>query len=61
VTVDIHDDRVRDAIDHENGYTELTGSLMDVEMRIEYEGTAVDTRMTMRDGYPLMELVSVAD
>ena len=59
VTVDIHDDRVADAIDHENGYTELTGSLMDVEMRIDYEGVAIRTRMTMEDGYPLMELVEV--
>ena len=61
VTVEIHDDRVANAIDHANGYTELTGSLMDVEMRIEHEGVVVDTRMTIRDGYPLMELVGVAD
>ncbi|WP_123624381.1 dihydroneopterin aldolase family protein [Halorubrum sp. CSM-61] len=59
VTVEIRDDRVADAIDHENGYTELTGSLMDVEMRIAYEGVTVRTRMAMRDGYPLMELVAV--
>jgi hypothetical protein len=59
VEVTIRDDRVADAIDHENGYTELTGSLMDVEMRIEYEGVTVRTRMEMEDGYPLMELVSV--
>lgn len=61
VSVEIHDDRVAQAIDHENGYTELTGSLMDVEMRIVYEAIAVRTRMTMRDGYPLMELVSVTE
>jgi hypothetical protein len=59
VTVEIHDDRVAEAIDHENGYTELTGSLMDVEMRISYEGVTVRTQMVLRDGYPLMELVSV--
>ncbi len=59
VDVEIHDDRVADVIDHANGYTELTGSLMDVEMRIEYDGVVVDTRMRMRDGYPLMELVAV--
>ena len=59
VTVTIHDDRVSEAIDHENGYTELTGSLMDVEMRIGYEGVTVRTRMNMVDGYPLMELVDV--
>jgi hypothetical protein len=61
VTVDIHDDRVADAIGHENGYTELTGSLMDVEMRILHEDVTVHTRMTMADGYPLMELVAVEE
>ena len=61
VDVTVHDDRVADAIDHENGYTELTGSLMDVEMRIEYEGVTVRTRMEMEDGYPLMKLVEVVD
>ncbi len=61
VDVTVHDDRVADAIDHENGYTELTGSLMDVEMRIAYEGVDVHTRMRMVDGYPLMELVTVGE
>ena len=59
VTVRIDDDRVREAIDHENGYTELTGALMDVEMRIEYGGITAETRMEMTDGYPLMKLGSV--
>jgi len=59
VDVEIHDDRVADAIDHENGYTELTGELMTVEMRIEYEGVVARTRMEMADGYPLMKLVDV--
>ena len=59
VDVDIDDDRVADAIDHDNGYTELTGSLMTVEMRIEYEGTTVRTRMAMEAGYPRMQLVAV--
>lgn len=59
VRVDIHDDRVTDAIDHETDYTELTGSLMDVEMQIEHEGVTVRTRMEMEDGYPLMKLVDV--
>ena len=61
VDVTIHDDRVDDAIDHENGYTELTGSLMDVEMRIAYEDVTARTRMAMEDGYPLMKLVDVID
>jgi hypothetical protein len=59
VTVTIHDDRVRQAIDHENGYTELTGSLMDVSMRIVRDDVVVRTRMEMADGYPLMRLVDV--
>ena len=61
VEVPIHDDRVRDAIDHENGYTELTGSLMDVTMRVVYEDVVVRTRMEMEDGYPLMTLVDVEE
>lgn len=61
VDVDILDDRVREAIDHGAGYTELTGSLMEVEMRVVFGGTEVRTRMEMEEGYPLMKLVSVAD
>ncbi|WP_224447796.1 dihydroneopterin aldolase family protein [Haloprofundus salilacus] len=59
VAVEILDDRVDDAIDHENGYTELTGSLMEVEMEVRYESVRVRTCMEMEDGYPLMKLVSV--
>jgi hypothetical protein len=61
VSVAIDDDRVAADIDHDNGYTELTGSLMTVEMRIEYEGVTARTRMEMDDGYPLMKLVAVDD
>ncbi|MFC6725807.1 dihydroneopterin aldolase family protein [Halobium palmae] len=61
VRVDVLDERVRDAIDHGAGYTELTGSLMEVEMRIGYGDVAVETRMEMEDGYPLMKLVSVSE
>lgn len=59
VRVNVLDDRVSEAIDHENGYTELTGRLMEVEMVVDYEGTVVRTRMQMEDGYPLMRLVDV--
>jgi hypothetical protein len=59
VSVDILDDRVAAAIDHDNGYTELTGRLMEVDMRIEYDRRVVRTRMEMEDGYPLMRLVDV--
>ena len=61
VAVEIHDDRVAADIDHENGYTELSGHLMTVRMRIDYEGVRVQTRMEMEDGYPLMKLVEVAE
>ncbi|QLG29297.1 dihydroneopterin aldolase family protein [Halorarum halophilum] len=59
VVVRIDDVAVADAIDHENGYTELTGRLMEVEMRIRYRGTTVRTRMEMEEGYPLMKLIGV--
>ena len=39
-------------------YAELTGRFLEVEMDVEYEGVAVRTRMEMKDGYPLMKLVS---
>ena len=59
VTVTIDDDRVADDIDHDSGYTELTGRLMTVEMRINHEGVTARTRMQMENGYPLMKLLSV--
>jgi hypothetical protein len=61
VVVEIYDERVREAIEHENGYAELTGSLMNVEMDIEYESVSVRTRMEMENGYPLMSIVSVEE
>lgn len=59
VTVDVDDEAVAADIAHENGYTELSGHLMEVEMRIEYGAVTVRTRMEMEDGYPLMKLVAV--
>ncbi|WP_255198636.1 dihydroneopterin aldolase family protein [Halorarius litoreus] len=61
VTVDIIEARVRDAIDHDEGYTELTGSLMEVAMTIDYEGVVVETEMAMEAGYPRMRVVSVGE
>jgi hypothetical protein len=55
VTVDI----LTDELDVEHDYTELTGEYMEVELRIDYEGTEVVAEMAMQDGYPLMELASV--
>jgi len=40
-------------------YVELTGSLVDVSMTIEYEDVTVYTSMAMQDGYPLMQIDSV--
>lgn len=59
VRVDIDEEAVRAAIDHDGGYTELTGSLMEVTMRIDYDGVVARTRMEMENGYPLMRLESV--
>ncbi|ELZ87631.1 hypothetical protein C453_04734 [Haloferax elongans ATCC BAA-1513] len=62
VTVDILDDELEATLaDSAADYTELTGSLMNVEMRIEYEDVTVRTKMEMEDGYPLMKLVSVEE
>jgi hypothetical protein len=62
VTVEIDEERVREAIDEGGAdYTELTGTLMDVEMRVVYEGITARTRMETDDGYPLMTLVSVSE
>jgi hypothetical protein len=58
VTIDVDADALADAAD-DNGYVELTGRFMEVEMRIEYEGIVVRTAMEMDDGYPLMRLVAV--
>jgi hypothetical protein len=56
VTVDI----LTEKLDTSHGYTELTGEYMEVELRIDYEGTEAVAEMAMQDGYPLMELVEVA-
>jgi len=59
VSVTILDDRIREAIDHDAGYTELTGRLMEVRMRVVHEGVTVRTRMEMEDGYPRMRIADV--
>ena len=57
VDVRIDDDAVAAASDH--GYTELTGRLMDVDVRVEHEGVTVDAELRLEDGYPRMRVVSV--
>lgn len=58
-SVTIHGDRLEESIDPAVGYTELQGTLMDAEIRIEYEGVTVRTRMELEDGYPRMRVESV--
>jgi hypothetical protein len=60
VTVEMLTDEIAsDLAETGQTYTELTGRFMDVEMRIDYEGTTVTARMEVEDGYPLMRLVAV--
>ncbi|WP_122087982.1 dihydroneopterin aldolase family protein [Halalkalicoccus subterraneus] len=58
-SVTIHEDRLDEAIDPAIGYTELQGPLMDAEIRVEYEGHGVLTKMELEDGYPRMYVASV--
>jgi len=48
-------------LDTTQGYTELTGKHMDVEIVVEYEGREVTARMETEDGYPLMRVASVTE
>ena len=59
VTIEIDEEALAAAADGE--YTELTGRFMTVEIVVAREGRSVTARMAMDDGYPLMEVVSVAD
>lgn len=61
VGVDVLLDELREAIDPDAGYTELTGRFLEVEMVIDYEGIIVETSMSMVDGYPLMRIESVRE
>jgi len=59
VTVDFRDDALRAACDTPHGYTELTGRLVDVEIRVTDDDHTVTASMAFDDGYPLMRLDSV--
>jgi hypothetical protein len=60
VQVAVREDALADAIDDAGAdYVELTGSLVDVSIRIGYEDVTVSTSMAMQDGYPLMQVDSV--
>lgn len=59
VSVDIDELAVADAIEHEHGYTELTGTLMDVDLSIVYEGNRIRAAMRTEAGYPRMRVRSI--
>lgn len=59
VTVELREDALAEAIDPAVGYTEFTGTFVDVEILVEYEGNQATAVMEMDDGYPLMRLVSI--
>lgn len=57
VAVDIDEAALAESVDH--GYTELTGTLFEAEIVVDYEGQTVVARMATEDGYPLMRLERV--
>ena len=59
VTVDIDAAAVADRTTQ--GYTELTGRLLDVEIEVALEGTTVVAAMAMEEGYPLMRITGVRE
>lgn len=61
VRVDIDEEALAETIEAASAsYTELTGRFLDVEIDIEYEGSAVTAIMQLEDGYPLMQLAEVS-
>ncbi|WP_256298042.1 dihydroneopterin aldolase family protein [Haloarchaeobius salinus] len=60
VTVDVLADEIAAALAEQSAdYLELTGRFMEVEMVVEYEGTRVETSMSMEGDYPMMRVDSV--
>lgn len=43
------------------GYDELTGTMLDVDVVVEYEGVVVEARMQEEGGYPSMSLGEVRE
>jgi hypothetical protein len=58
VRVTIDEDAIADATGAE-GYTELTGAFLTVEIDVVHQGVDVRARMAMADGYPRMRLERV--
>jgi hypothetical protein len=60
VSVDVKADRIRQRV--QKGYTELTGTLMDVDVAVERAGVEVRASMAEDEaGYPLMAVNDVSD
>lgn len=58
VSVNLDEDRI-EADANRFGYAEVTGTYLDVEVEIDYDGSTATARMKLEDGYPMMRLVSV--
>jgi hypothetical protein len=59
VSVAVDQEAVAEAADDEYGYAELTGRFLTVTVEVSYDGTDVEARMAMADGYPKMHLERV--
>ncbi|WP_423744637.1 dihydroneopterin aldolase family protein (plasmid) [Haladaptatus sp. SPP-AMP-3] len=59
ITVDIRDDELLDAIEHDNGYTALDGSLLAVEMTVRRGETTVDATIGTTDDDSLLRIVDI--
>lgn len=60
VSVEVKRDRIRSRV--QKGYTELTGTLMDVDVVVERAGVEVRATMAEDDeGYPLMAVDDISE
>lgn len=59
VSVHIDRDRVDEVADPTHGYTELTGTLFDCEIRVEQAGVQVIAELIDVDGYPEMRIQAI--
>ncbi|MFD1644331.1 dihydroneopterin aldolase family protein [Haloarchaeobius litoreus] len=60
VTVDVLEAEIAAALAEQSAdYLELTGRFMEVELVVEYEGTRVETSMSMEGDYPMMRVDDV--
>ncbi len=59
VGVVIDEAALASAIDDIHGYTELTGTLMDVRVEVEVEGVSAVAELVDVEGYPEMQITSL--